>query len=256
MALFMNGSPPGLTDLKSYESSVIDVAGREGIDLVEKVRLARDEIGSEILAFLLRRLSTTEAAIPASRPDLGQVAATAPLRQWHLLRSLELIYRDAYNTQLNDRYLGKWREYERLGKRAGEMLFKTGIGLVSRPIPQAGAPAMTSVAAANGSAVYYARIAWTDASGAEGEPSEVAAHSSEPGLGGLSVTAPAAPNGVVGWNVYVGVEEGEETLQNGAPLAIGVSWVTSAGSLTAGRRPGRGQEPDRFVVDRQELRRG
>ena len=42
----------------------------------------------------------------ASGFDLSHVVVTPPVRLWHTYRTLENVYREAYNSQLNDRYAG------------------------------------------------------------------------------------------------------------------------------------------------------
>ena len=43
----------------------------------------------------------------AAPPSIEQVVVTPPLKLWHIFRTLEMVYRDAYNSQLNDRYAGQ-----------------------------------------------------------------------------------------------------------------------------------------------------
>ena len=65
------------------------------------------------------------------------MVVTEPMRQWHIHKTLVLIYRDAYNNQLNDRYQGKWAEYEALAKASAQTYFQIGVGLVADPVPKA-----------------------------------------------------------------------------------------------------------------------
>ncbi len=50
--------------------------------------------------------------------DPGRVVVTPPLKLWHMFLSLEMVYRDAYNSQLNDRYAGKRDEFHGMVKWA------------------------------------------------------------------------------------------------------------------------------------------
>ena len=59
------------------------------------------------------------------------------MKRWHALHTLAVVYRDAFNNQLNDRYRNKWEEYRELARNAREQTFEFGIGLVATPIPQA-----------------------------------------------------------------------------------------------------------------------
>ena len=48
---------------------------------------------------------------------------TRQLKRWHAVHTLEIVYRDAFNNQLNDRYQPKFLEYQRAGaERAGAHL--------------------------------------------------------------------------------------------------------------------------------------
>ena len=168
MALFTDGSIATIIDLRGYESSILDVAHSEDIDLTIKLRLAQEEVGVE-LETDLRRMRRSGGA----RVELGNVVVTAPLRQWHIFRTLALVYRDAYNRQLNDRYQGKWQEYERLTQWALQMLRSTGIGWVQKPIGKAAVPEMDIAPSTAPAARYNVQVAWCDEDGQEGAPSEV-----------------------------------------------------------------------------------
>ena len=135
MALFTDGQLNRPIDLQNYENRILDVASAEGIDLAGKIALAQDEIANGVMMFLLKRLPLTGSQSflqPAMRQKMGvsDVVATGPLRQWHAHQTLALIYRDAYNNQLNDRYQGKWNEYEDVAKTSSTNYFRIGVGLV------------------------------------------------------------------------------------------------------------------------------
>src|ERR1700736_3095467 len=149
MALFTDGQLNALIDLQNYENRILDVASAEGIDLAGKIALAQDEVANEVLMFLLKRLPFSESqwlALPAVRQKLGvsDVAATKPLRQWHAHKTLAYVYRDAFNNQLNDRYQGKWNEYEQLAKTSSKNYLRIGVGLVAGPIPKASLPLLST----------------------------------------------------------------------------------------------------------------
>ena len=139
MALFTDGSISTLADLRAYEHTIVEAAHIEGIDISEKLSLAQREIGLAITGFLLRRHSEIG---PHRR--LENVVVTEPMAHAHVLHTIALVYRDAYGTQLNDRYASKWREYRSLAEQALRGLFDIGIGLVSAPVPQASTPAIGS----------------------------------------------------------------------------------------------------------------
>ncbi len=245
MALFTDGSIATQEDLRGYENAIYDVAATEGIDLPQKLLLARQELAVELTARLFR--DAPEA--------LGRVVVTPPLHLWHTFQSLVLVYRDAYNSHLNDRYQGKWREYERLAKWARTSLFDTGVGMVDRPIPRPALPRLSATAGNGAGAMYWAVTTWVTGSGEEGSPSEAAALAGAPGSVLVVAQSDGAPAGVAGWNVYVGLAPGEWRLQNATPLAPGAPWVMTEAELVDGRRPGGGQSPCSYLRPGRVLER-
>jgi hypothetical protein len=247
MALFTDGAVSGIEDLIAYESAMLDLATTEQIDLTVKLGLAQDELGIELEALLAGR---------ESAPGLANIVVTGPLRKWHLFHTLALIHRDAYHRQLNDRYLGKWKEYQRLAAWARETLRQTGLGITYNPIPRAGKPQLSyAPASAVGAATYYVRAAWRNAEGEEGSPSEMAILS-VPAGNALVVSIANAPARAVSWNVYVGFSVFEQTLQNEAPLGVSQSWTEPATGIRQGVPPGSGQEPDLTLRPGRTLLRG
>ena len=87
MALFTDGSICSTENLRQYESSILDVASTEGIELGAKLNLAQREIGVAITAFLLE----TSAGQNYAR-ELGNIVVTEALAQWLSLQSLALTY--------------------------------------------------------------------------------------------------------------------------------------------------------------------
>ncbi len=244
--LFCDGRISTIEELMEYESSILEVAGTEGIDLTIKLGLAQEELTVDLLTFLAGRDGVA----------LTSVAVTEPLHKWHTFQALALIFRDAYHKQLNDRYLGKWQEYQRMARWAMESLLHTGMGFVSDPIAKAAAPRTGVAAGSRGAAVYFAQVAWVNAAGAEGMPSELAVQEILTN-GLLTVTAITPPANAVSWNVYVGTSPDMLTRQNTAPLAPGETWVEpESGVTTTGAAPGTGQGPDWYLRTGRVLHRG
>jgi len=246
MALFSDGGVSSIEDLLGYESSILDVARTEGIDLPTKLELAEEEVGIELTAFLVQQVG--------SKPALENVVVTEALHKWHVFQTLALIYRDAYNRQLNDRYLAKWKECDRLAKWASTMLFQAGVGIVDEPIPRAERPELGTVAGPLGAATYYVRVSWLNESGDEGAPSELGILTAQEGTA-LTVRAVNPPADARGWNLYAGFSHADLTLQNTSPLPPNETWVESSAGLQGGRKPGAGQEPDYYVQAGGGLRR-
>lgn len=255
MALLTDGTISTLDDLRGYEEAILDVAGSERLDLSRKLVLAQQEIEVELTDFLLQQSPESLSHGAMWRPDLTKVVVTPALRQWHTFHTLALTYRDAYNSHLNDRYRGKWKEYERLARWALTKSFDTGIGMVYEPIAKAASPDLSSVTGNLMGATYWVRVAWTNGAGHEGCPSDPAVISVENGSGVLAAVK-EPPAAAKGWNVYAGYGPDETTLQNSAPLEHGATWLTPDTGLQSGRKAGSGQDPDYFVRRTGVFQRG
>jgi len=242
MALFTDGVISSIEDLRGYDSSVSDVATTEDIDVIAKLRLAQKQIEVELTGLL-------------GWTDLGNVVVTEPMRQWHILQTLSLVYSDAYYRQLNDRYSAKYTLYQDLAGRASAALFQIGIGAIHDPVRRPDPPTLTTIAGPIPATTYYVRVAWVNGKGAEGSPSDLSVVNA-PNSHALVVNAGDAPAGVTGWNVYAGLAPEGTTLQNGAPLAMGSPWTEPASGLVNGRRPGSGQQPGRYLTPSRILQRG
>lgn len=248
--------PNDSQDLLAYESAILDVAHTEGIALDAKLSLARDEIADDILNVLLEhtRFYDPQAADRRAK-GVSDVTVTAPLKRWHAAHTIEALYRDAFNNQLNDRYKAKVQEYRELSRRERERTYQFGIGLVSNPIPQAQTPALSYVAGMIPETIYYVQVSWVSAAGQEGAPSDPTTFDSP--AGSLPVVTAANPPAIAaGFNVYMGLSADTETLQNSAPVAVGQSFTLAAAGLAAGRAVGTGQTPDYYITGGPMLRRG
>src|SRR5262245_24852166 len=233
MALFTDGTISTIEDLSAQDSAVLEIAGTENVDLSAKLVLAKDELGVELGVLLP----------PSIIPDLTNVVVTTPLRLWHTYQTLALVYRDAYYSQLNDRYEGKWREYADRAKWAADRLVRTGVGIVSDPLPRAEAPELSLAAALRPSATYYASVAWTNHSGGEGAAGEWRSVTATEGST-LQVRVVNPPANATGWQVYVGFSPEEMTLQNQDPIPVDQSWLYGMSSVTNSKKPGSGQAPN------------
>jgi hypothetical protein len=168
---------------------------------------------------------------------------------------LELIYRDAYGNQLNDRYLGKVNSYKDLAKWASVMLLQTGVGVVADPIAVASSPEVDIVTGAQPASPYFVQIAWLNAGGEEGMAGPV--HSvNAPDQHSLQVKAIGPPANAAAWNVFVGTSIDVICLQNSQPVAVDQIWSMPSSGLVSGRVPGVGQEPQYFTQLPRFLQRG
>ena len=255
--LLTDGCPNTTEDLRVYESGILDVSNEETINLDAKLKLATEEI-SEIVLNILMSHTSIALGSDVMRRSLGvsDVVVTRQLKRWHALYTLAIVYRDAYNNQLNDRYLAKWNEYTLLARGAQDLTTQYGIGLVTTPIPQAGTPVLGVAPGLLPATVYYVQITWVSSTGAEGNPSKATAYEA-PLASVLTVTnGVPVPAVATGFNVYIGLTDCTTTLQNSTPAAIGQTFTEASTGLVAGVAVGTGQSPDLYVTGGTTLRRG
>ena len=239
--LFTDNPAIAIEDLADYETAVLDTAHTEGINLTVKISLATNEVGLQLQSRFTPLAANGNGTDP--QLTLANIVITPPLRLWLLFHTLELVYRDAYFSQLNDRYQAKWNEYKDLSTSAAALLFQIGVGTVADPIPQAVHPKLSLVTGTLAPAKYFVEVSWKNVTGQEGGPSETTALD-VPAGSALQVQALSPPPNAVSWNVYAGVTPDALTLQNTAPLTPGASWTApSSGLTTTGQPPGTGQPP-------------
>ena len=254
MALFTDGPVSSIEDLTAQDSQLLNVASTEGIDVTRKLALAQDDVGVE-LTVLLSKLSFADQPIwLAAKRDLGAVVVTPPLKRWHTFAALELVYRDAYNTQLNDRYAGKRDQFHQMAQWACEKLIQTGVGLAARPVARAATPQVTAIPGTLTDGTYYIGMAWVNALGEEGASATPAAMTIAAST--LQVQPGASPENAVGWNVFIGTEAERMVQQNESPIGPGELWRQESVLATAGRAPGTGQEPTYLKPVPRVIQRG
>ncbi|MGP8245970.1 MAG: hypothetical protein ACLQVN_15795 [Bryobacteraceae bacterium] len=254
MALFVDGPPAGLDELSAQDSQLLAVANLEGIDVSQKARLAHEELGIE-LDVLLRRLSYSgTSAWSTAAPCLGQVVVTPPLRLWHVYRTIELVYTDAYHSQLNDRYAEKQAQFHQLAWWASDKLIHAGLGVVALPLRRGEPPTVTSTGGSLASGTYYVSTGWVNRRGEESPataPTTLAVMSTS-----LMVQPSRPPDLATGWHVYLGTSPDSLIRQNGAPIDLNAAWMQPDVFLTAGATPSRGQEPNYIQPMPRVLERG
>jgi hypothetical protein len=254
MPLFTDGPVSSIEDLTAQDSQLLEIASAEGIDLTRKLALAQDDIGVELTVLLCKLNFVDHPFWMAPRANLGSVVVTPALKRWHTYLSLELVYRDAYNSELNDRYAGKRDQFHQMAQWASEKLIQTGVGVALRPVPRAGTPHVTAIPGALVDGTYYVSAAWVNAAGEEGAsavPAVITIAAST-----LHVQAGTAPADAVGWNVYIGTEAETMVLQNQSPIAPGEMWRQDGALATAGRTPGTGQLPTYLKPVPRVIQRG
>lgn len=250
--LFHDSTISTADHLAEYESELRAVAAAEGIDLEIKLRLAQTEVGVELLAASVLPDATSSRTVFT----LDQVVVTDALRLWHIFHTLAIIFRDAYNRRLNDKYLPKWKEYRELAQIAAGQYLAIGIALALAPVPAPGTPMLESI---SGGALpagnYFVRTTWINAAGQESAPSLATAKALAAGQL-LRVTPATPPSQAIGWYPYVGSESGREQRQSSTALALTDSWTMPATGLASGAAPPEGQEPDLLRPLPRTLQRG
>jgi hypothetical protein len=245
--LFTDGNPSRTEDLRVFESGIYEVASVEGIDLEAKLKAATDEIGDQLLMYLLQPGSGDPQASVRRAIGLSTLVVTPAMRRWHALHTLALTFRDAFHNQVNDRYRENWRHYVAAAAEARSVLFRIGLGFVLEPLPRPGRPAVVERMGQLPAGSYQVQTAWVNAQGQVSAPSEAVAIALS-SSGGIGVTAGEAPAAATGWHVYVGELGGDLYQQNVEALVLGTTWNSPAGSLVGGEMPGSGQFADVYIA--------
>ncbi|MEZ5398296.1 MAG: hypothetical protein R2729_01425 [Bryobacteraceae bacterium] len=246
MALLIDGDVTTLRDLQDMDSTILETAKHEGIGLEGKVAIATEQVQLEIATFLLRTQAASILPSTTGGYDLSRVVVTPALRRWHTLRVLVEVYSDAYNSQLNDRYLGKWKHFSTLARDASEILFELGVGLVSTPVRKAQRATVTTAGGDGPPETYFVQTAWRGSQGASGAASDIVSYDA---AGGelIQVTPGVAPAGVEGWDIYVSYAGEAPLRQNGSPIGLGQTWLLPVTGLVNGIPASEGQQPDTHV---------
>lgn len=254
MALFTDGPISSIEDLTGQDSQLLNVASVEGIDVTQKIALAQEEIGLELGMLLASSTYTEPASWPVPAANLSRLVVTSALKLWHTHHTLEMVYGDAYNNQLNDRYAGKRDQFHRTARQAYETLRATGVGMASQPVPQASTPNLALAQGTLPDGTYYVTMGWINSAGEEGAaalPATITTASCT-----LLVQPGTPPQGTTGWNVYAGAAPDAMTRQNGAPIAIGQMWMQAGGLVLTGPAPGCGQAPNYLQPIPRIIQRG
>ena len=253
MALFTDGAVASIEDLRGHDTQLLNVATVEGIDVTRKLALAQEELSVEVEGLLRRLGRLGQMGWLNALPAIQQVVVTTPLKLWHIFRTLEMVYRDAYNSQLNDRYAGKRDEFHEMVKWAYDQVMQSGLGIATDPVEQAAMPVLQASAGGLADGAYFVAIAWTNAAGEEGG-------SSIPGMievsGSSFEVQTTVPPNVKGWNVYSGTSPATMTMQNLPTLAPGQTWVQPDTLSTTGRPAGNGQAPTYLLAVPRTIQRG
>jgi len=141
MALFTDGPASSMEDLTAQDSQLLRRGRRRGNRRGQKLALAQDELALELDALVDQvelRGPVVMACAPAESRQRGGNAGAENCGT--PFAGLEMVYSDAYNSQLNDRYAGKRDQFHARAKWAYETLVSAGIGVASVPVPRAAMP--------------------------------------------------------------------------------------------------------------------
>src|SRR5687768_9519668 len=107
--LFTDGNLITIEDLREHDNYVLEIASTESIELSSKLAVAQRAVGYELASFLSNR----ETAIA-----LDRVVVNDELRDLLAYQTLAAVYSDAYNRHLNDRYLGRAKDFRQAADRS------------------------------------------------------------------------------------------------------------------------------------------
>ena len=208
-----------------------------------KLELAAEQVGDEIEVWLRNRAS------------IDAVVVTPSVRQWHAMQTLELVYRDAYYQDINDRYKMKWVMYGERRRESRDRCFASGISVVANPVP-CGPKLLLGAGVGGGEAgSIYVRATWASQDGREGAPGQLQVFENQDGSHLVAWVNEAGPSGC-GWNVYAGIAPDNLTRQNDRILDPGEIWTQARPLREDGRDIRSGQIADYRVLDCRRLPRG
>ncbi len=243
-----------MESLAGLDSQLLSVASTEGIDVTRKLELAQEEIGLDLDAWLKRLGPADRLMWAVVRPKLENVVVTTALKLWFAYKTLELVYSDAYNSQLNDRYMGKRDQFQQMAASYRERLIEAGAGMASIPVPRAMTPALAAAPGSLPDNTYYVTAAWVNRVSEEGASAIAAAIATSSSSFSVQI-GPAAKN-ATGWNVYVGTDPEGMTLQNSSPIEVEAAWVQPVWMSATGCKPGRGQAANYVQTLARTVQRG
>lgn len=257
MALFLDGPAVTVDTLTEYDANVLSVAAAEGINLTTKIALAQEAMELELTRLLRGSEFRDFNLLFCQRREIENVVWSKAMRVWQVYRSLSLIYRDAYYSQLNDRHQARAKEYEVLASTARRELVEYGLGLVSAPLLRPQQPTVELVPASEAGGTYYFAVTYTNDAGQESSASLVMSVDVSDGNAADLTMVPSPPPTATGWNLYAGNAPEQMFRQNDVPLVLSSDWeYLPSLAITSGVKAGAGQEPDRHWRLNRYLQRG
>ncbi len=257
MALFLDGPAVTVDTLTEYDANVLSVAAAEGINLTTKISLAQEAMHLELVRLLRRSEFSDFHLLTSQGRDIDSVVWSKAMRVWQVYRSLSLIYRDAYYSQLNDRHQARAKEYELLANTARRELVEYGLGLVSAPLRRPHQPTVELVPASENGGTYYFAVTYTNEAGQESSASMVMSVDVPDGNAVDLTMLPSPPPTATGWNLYAGTAPDQMFRQNDIPIVLTSDWeYLPSLAVASGVKAGAGQAPDRHWPLHRYLQRG
>jgi hypothetical protein len=259
MALFTDAEVITLEDLLPFETSLVQVASAHAINVDTKISLATNALSEKLLQLLRDTGMSDPQWLSRGVIGLSTLVVTPPLQRWLCFESLSKVFAEAYNVQLNTRFQGKWKEYQGESQFAADQTIQAGLGIVFKPLPK---PQMPEVSVQQGTAPaepLFVQSSWVDSQGDESALSPVnglVVNNQSTISVQMAEGALEAPPAALGWNVYVGSDSNQITLQNGNPLSIGSTWTLPVSGIVNGNEGANGQAPQYFVPVSRQIRRG
>jgi hypothetical protein len=242
MALFVDGPACTIDDLTDQDAGLLAVALNTGINVTTKIRLAQEEIATDLLLWLNKpKAAMLLPWTPSLHAD--QIVVTPELKRWETMHALALVYRDAYFSELVDRYQAKWQEFNQCSADAREGFIALGLPLVNDPVHQAMPPILGTIAGPQSGGTFYAAVSWVNAAGQSGAASVASSLAVSDG-NLMTVSAMAPPANAVGFNVYAGSTLAGLLLQNTVALAVGTTFSYVPGAGVGSELAGEGQKPE------------
>lgn len=242
MALFVDGPACTIEDLTAQDTGLLTVAQNEEINVTTKIQLSVEEMKSDLQVWLDRPRYAASGFMQQGL-RLEQIVTTPTLKRWQVMQTLSLFYRDAYFSQLVDRYQAKWDEYSRLTRAARESFVGAGLAVVRDPVRRAQAPTVMAVSGSEPGGCFYAAVCNVNDGGQAGQMSEVVSLTVNDGQ--LLQVSRRDRNSR--WNVYAGASLDSLELQNSEPIESEDPWTYVPGAVQGAGSSGDGQEPD-FIL--------
>jgi hypothetical protein len=251
MALLNDEGPSSFEDWVGYDSKLLFLSEQENTSIEIKSEYAKQLIESELLLFLV---NNTSVAPQQAQSLLNKVVVSEPLKRWHAMQTLFLYYDDIASVQASKSHFERSLLYSARAGAARTLLFETGIGLVSKAIPQPALPQLNRTPSNAPAFSLRGKTQYLDAEGNVGSPSKEFWIRSEVG-DSINISYSELPEGVVGWNLYI--EDGNDQFRSINPFVLGFGeafQISSSDSPLGHYMKDAGQPPDQFIRMNRLLR--